>query len=146
VRWRPSDEEFEVVGHGRMWFSDQTTVTAAAEVIEPASLTEPRRAVDRCRHDMYDGEYRFEIYDAPAEQLARDVEMFMPRPVSVELADRRTILNLAHRDERRGSTLSAPRAAVHLRLSTEGRRRHRHTPKGGGSAAAGLTSCWCAGY
>ena len=94
VRWRRLDEDFEVVGHGGMWFRDQTTVVAATEVIGPASITELRRAVDRCRREKYDGDYRFEIYDAPPEQLAFDEGMFMPLPVSIELADRRTFLTL----------------------------------------------------
>jgi hypothetical protein len=63
-------------------------------VIEPASLTELRRAVDRCRRDRYDGKYFFEIYDAPIDQLAQDEEMFRSRPVSLELAHRYTLLDL----------------------------------------------------
>jgi hypothetical protein len=94
VRWRRSDDQFEVLDHGRMWFEDQTTVAAAAEVIEPASLTELRRAVDRCRRDRYEGDYGFEIYDASIEQLAQSEDMFFPRPVSLELTDKCAILNL----------------------------------------------------
>jgi len=94
VRWRRADQEFEVLDFGRMWFSDQTTIASAAEVIEPASLTELRHAVDRCRRDMYDGDYVFEIYDAPVEQLSIDEETFSPRPVSLEFGGTYTILKL----------------------------------------------------
>jgi hypothetical protein len=94
VRWRRSDQDFEVLDYGRMWFTDQTTIAAAAEVIEPASLTELHHAVDRCRRDMYDDDYFFEIYDAPIEQLSRDEEAFGPLPVSLKFSDAYTILNL----------------------------------------------------
>jgi hypothetical protein len=77
-----------------MWFSDLTTVTAAAEVIEPASLTELLHAVDRCRRDMYDGDYVFNVYDETLDQLLEEEEMFTPRPVSLELAPDLSILNL----------------------------------------------------
>ena len=94
VRWRPSDDEFEVLGHGRMWFSSYTDVVAPAEVIEPASLTELRRAVDRCRRDRYEGDYSFAIYNAPPDQLAKDEEMFFSLPVSLELTETHTLVKV----------------------------------------------------
>ena len=94
VRWRWSDNQFEIVDHGRLWFNDGTTVVSAADVIEPASLAELRRAVNHSRGDGYDEDYVFEIYDAPVEQLEGDEDMFVPRPVALVIADRQTILDL----------------------------------------------------
>jgi hypothetical protein len=95
VRWRRAEENFDVSGVGRMWFSDQTTVVAALEVIGPASLTELRRAVARCRRDMYPGDYRFDLFDAPADQLASHEDMFLAEPISLTLGEERTTMTVA---------------------------------------------------
>ena len=78
-----------------MWFSDQTTVVAALEVIEPASLTELRRAVARCRRDMYPGDYTFDLFDAPADQLASQEDIFVAEPISLTLGEKRTTMTVA---------------------------------------------------
>jgi len=96
VRWRRVSRDFEVVDHGLMWFFRHKIVAAAAEVIEPASLTELRRAVDRCRRGSEDS-YQFAIFDAPVDQLAQDEEIFIPRSVSLEFTDKDVILNFGFR-------------------------------------------------
>jgi hypothetical protein len=79
-----------------IWFFRFRTVAAAAEVIEPASLTELRRAVDRSRGESKDNTY-FQIFDAPVDQLERDEDRFISRPVSLEFIGKQVILKFGFR-------------------------------------------------
>jgi hypothetical protein len=95
VRWRLDDERFEVLGHGDLWFGeDGETIIGAAAVVEPAALSEMRRAIDRYRSTMYDRELDLEVYDEPAELIAEAPEFFQPRDVSLTFAHDRTLITI----------------------------------------------------
>jgi hypothetical protein len=94
VRWRGSDEHFEVVGHGVLWFEDGSTVIGAADVASAASLTELRRAIGRYRATMYDVDVVLEVYDVQEHQLLQDEDLASPRDVSLELTVDHTFINL----------------------------------------------------
>ena len=69
VRWRQSEEHFEVVGHGVLWFDDGGILIGSAEVAAAASLTNLRRALDRYRATVYDGEFGLTVYDVDEQLL-----------------------------------------------------------------------------
>ena len=94
VRWRLSDEHFEVLGHGLLWFDDQGLIIGAADVASAASLTELRRAIVRYRVTMYDEEVRLTVYDVEEHLLLEDEDVLSPRDVSLELTHNHTFINL----------------------------------------------------
>jgi hypothetical protein len=94
VRWRLAEEHFEVVGHGVLWFEDNSAIIGAADVAEAASLTELRRALDRYRATMYDGEFGLRVYDVDERLLLEDESIVGPRDVALEFTDRHTFIQL----------------------------------------------------
>lgn len=94
VRWNATaEDEFEVIGHGSVWFDDPGIV-ASAVVIEPASLTELRRALDRYRKRMYDGDFEVHVFDASEDDVRNELEMLQARDVSLLCAPAQTFLQL----------------------------------------------------
>ena len=92
VRWRQTEEQFEVIGHGVLWFGDSGLIIGAADVAAAASLTELRRALDRYRSTMYDGEFGLSVYDVDEALLLEDEDVVSPRDVSIELVHNHTFV------------------------------------------------------
>lgn len=92
VRWRVKDEEFEVVGHGRLWFGERDAIAGSVGVVEGAGLTELNHALDRYRETMYEGDYELLLYDSPEEELRDEEEYLNPRPISLEFGGGHTFV------------------------------------------------------
>jgi hypothetical protein len=92
VRWRLAEEQFEVVGHGHLWFDDSGDIIGTADVAGSASLTEIRHALDRYRATMYDGDFELRVYDAPAELLADYEDYYQAEQESIEFAPDNTFV------------------------------------------------------
>ncbi|MCW3066244.1 MAG: hypothetical protein JWN32_3416, partial [Solirubrobacterales bacterium] len=89
VRWRESEDAFEVVDHGTLWFNGAAELIGPAVVAERASLTELGRALDRYLGSEGGADVELHVYDVPPEHLAQDDEMFVSREVSLEFTGRR---------------------------------------------------------
>jgi hypothetical protein len=94
VQWRPSEEDFEVVGVGLLWFDDAGDLIGASQVVEQASITELRHALAKYREQEGVGDLRLRVFDAPEDVLAEDAESLPARPVELELAETGTFLVL----------------------------------------------------
>jgi hypothetical protein len=94
VRWRADEEEFEVVGHGALWFDDDTRIIGSTAVAANASLTELRHALDRYRATMYDGDFTLEVYDTAEELLREEPNVVPPRETEIAFAEPYTFLVL----------------------------------------------------
>lgn len=94
VRWRLSEEHYEVVGHGVLWFDDHASLIGAADVAEAASLTELRRAIGRYRATMYDVDIDLNVYDVDERLLLEDEDVVPPRHVSLNLTHDHTFVDL----------------------------------------------------
>lgn len=92
VRWRLKDEEFEVIGHGQLWFGERDAIAGSMEVVETAGLTELNHALDRYRCTMLDGDYELLLYDSPEEELRNEEEYLSPRPISLEFGGGHTFV------------------------------------------------------
>jgi len=92
VRWRVKDEEFEVVGHGRLWFGERDAIAGSMEVVEEAGLTELNHALDRYRETMFDGDYELLLYDSPEDELRSEEEYLNPRSISLEFGGGHTFV------------------------------------------------------
>jgi hypothetical protein len=94
VRRRLSEELFEVLGHGLLWFNDEGSIIGAADVVESASLTELRHAIDRYRATVDDVEVELLVYDVDEQLLLEDDGVVSPRDVSLELVHYHTFIDL----------------------------------------------------
>jgi hypothetical protein len=96
VRWtRAAENEIEVVGHGMAWFDDGVRWVASASEIEPASITELRRAVDAFRRWFeVDDDFEVLVFVAPEDDLRRDGEMFQARRVVLALSPSGTFVQV----------------------------------------------------
>jgi hypothetical protein len=94
VRWRLSEEHFEVLGHGLLWFADEQLIIGTADVAAAASLTELRRAIDRYRATVDDVEVGLMVYDVDEQLLIEDDEVVSPRDVSLELVHDHTFIDI----------------------------------------------------
>src|SRR5690349_16946973 len=93
VRWRPSEDNFEVIGHGVLWF-DEDGLIGAADVAAAASLTELRRAIGRYRETMHDVELTLSVYEVGEQLLLEDEGVVGPMDVALEFAHTHTFLTL----------------------------------------------------
>jgi hypothetical protein len=87
-------ERFEVVGHGVLWFDDESSIIGAASVAATASLTELRRALDRYRATMYDGEFDLIVYDVDEALLLEDETIVAPQDSSLRFAHHNTFVRI----------------------------------------------------
>lgn len=92
VRWRSSEEHFEVLGHGVLWFDENGAIIGAADVAAAASLTELRRAIDRAT--MFNEDVGLRVYDVEEHMLLEDEDVVSPRDVSLELTHNHTFIDL----------------------------------------------------
>jgi hypothetical protein len=94
VRWRLEEEEFEVIGLGRLWIAESEDIVGSRDAAGPAGLVELNRALDRYRATMYDGDFRLRVYDTPEEELKEDVDYLAPPSTFLEFAGGHTFIVL----------------------------------------------------
>lgn len=92
VKWRLQDEEFEVIGHGRLWLGERDAIAGSVDVVKAAGLTELNRALDRYRATMYDGDLELLLYESSEEELRNEEEDLNPRPISLEFGGGHTFV------------------------------------------------------